>query len=195
MIDLATLKGMLGIPLTDTTRDTFLTMLVNFANKSILDVFNLTSAAVTSYTDRIDVDDDTTPALWTRRWPLVAVTSVTEATVLLDSTVYRGTEEGLIKLLGWNRYFSCGRDAVVVVYTAGWASNPADLVYAAGLIAVHGFNTAPRAGLQSEKIGQYSYQLGGASVAGGQDGGGGFGIPPEAERILASYKRVFTLPN
>jgi hypothetical protein len=190
---LAAVKALLGIPASDTSKDAMLTILVDAANRTVLDVFGLTSAAVTSYTDRIDVDDDSTAILLTRRWPLVAVTSVTEQGAVLASSKYSSNELGAIKLLTTGRFWAYGRESVVVVYTAGWSSVPADLAYAAGLIAAFGFNTAPKVGLQSERIGQYSYTLGSDSSA--SSGTGGFGIPPEAERILASWRRVFTLPN
>jgi hypothetical protein len=190
---LTAIKAVLGIPATDTTRDTLLQLLAQAANKSILDVFGLTSSEITSYTDYVEVDDDTTPVLFTRRWPVVSVTSITEAGAVLAASEYRVRDDGEIKLRGSGRFWACGRDSVQIVYTAGWSIVPDDLVWAATLIAVHAFNTAPKAGLQSERIGQYAYELGGASVAGGEGGGGGFGIPPEAERILANYRRVFAI--
>lgn len=193
-VTLATLKAFLGIPVADTTRDAMLQVLVDAANQQILDILNLSSTTVTAYQDRIDVDDESTPILMTRRWPVVAVSQVTENGTVVDPTTYSVNELGALKILG-TRFWGYGREAVVVDYTAGWAgSPPADLAYAAMLIAAFGSNTAGKAGLDSETIGQYSYRMGGGA-SGGSGGSGGFGIPPEAERILASWRRVFSLPN
>lgn len=194
MITLASLKAVLGIPTADTTRDVALQLIVDATNARVLAELGLTSVSVTAYEDRIDVDDDTTAILLLRRIPLVAITQVTEFGVVLDPSLYRADlEAGAVRLLG-HRFWGCGRDSVVVSYTAGWSGSPdAGLAYAAMLIAVFAANTASRAGLDSETIGQYSYRLsGGASASAGE---GGFGIPPEAERILASWRRVFALPN
>lgn len=193
---LATLKEMLGIPAADTSRDAFLTLLCGAADRQVLAILGLTSTASTTYVDKIDIDDEQTEAIFTRSWPVIAMTSVVEAGSTLAASEYSVTDYGLVKRLtdGW--YWAHGRESIVLTYTAGWTGSPPDdLVYAATLIAAHSFNTGPRSGLRAERIGQYSYELGGASVAGGTDGGGGFGIPPEAERILASWRRVFTLPN
>lgn len=204
--DLATLKGMLNIPTSDTSRDSYLTMLVNAANKQILDVFQLDSTDPTAYTDKVSFDDDSTPAFFTQRWPVLAVATVTELGTVVQSSQYSFNDLGLILrltgFLGANRYWrgafwQSGRESVVIDYTAGWATGtiPADLIYAATLMAAYSFNTAPKAGLSSEQIGQYSYQLGAGAVGSGSGAGGGYGIPPEAERILANYARVFQLPN
>lgn len=190
---LAAVKAALGILATDTTRDLAITQIVQAANKTVLNIFGLTTSEITTYTDYIEVDDETTPSLFTRRWPVVSMTSVTEAGSVLASTEYRVRDFGEVKLLGSGRFWACGRESVVLVYTAGWSVVPDDLVWAATLIALHAFNTAPKAGLKSEKIGQYAYDLGGASIAGADGGGGGFGIPPEAERILAEYRRPFVV--
>lgn len=191
---LPAVKAFLGIPASDTTRDAMLQVLVDAANQRVLDLLNLSASSVTAYQDKIDVDDDETAILMTRRWPVVTVTQVTENTVVVDPATYSCNELGALKLLG-TRFWTCGREAVVVSYTAGWSGAvPADLAYAAALIAVYGANTAAKSGLDSETIGQYSYKMG-AGAGSAAEGGGGFGIPPEAERILASWRRVFTLPN
>lgn len=198
-LDLTTLKGYLGIPASDTTRDTLLTALVDMSNAEMAAFFGLTTDAVTAYTDTIDVldVDDGIWQVWTRRYPVVAISSVTEAGSVVASTGYAlALDFGLVKRLGDLTSWAIGRSGVVIAYTAGFSAVPGDLKHAAALIAVHAFNTAPRSGLKSEKIGQYSYELGGASVAGGESGGGGFGIPPEAERILAKWRRPFAAtPN
>ncbi|MBU6287605.1 MAG: hypothetical protein KGS10_05530 [Chloroflexi bacterium] len=205
--DLTTLKGMLGIPAADTSRDVYLQLLVDMADQVVLDVFGLSSTAVTSYTDKIDILDDDLDTVWTSRWPVVAVTSyVEDGDALVEGTDFSVSPTGALKLLDeystpppaprLTRFYSVGREVLVVTYTAGWTgAPPADLRYAATLIAAYAFNTAQRAGLGGERIGQYSYTLAGGATGSGSGGPGGFGIPPEAERILASYRRVFALPN
>lgn len=195
MITLASLKAFLSIPSADTTRDGALQTIVDGANQIVLDELRLTSVSVTAYEDRIDVDDESTAILMLSRIPLVAITQVTDGGVVVDPSLYRAmVDTGAVKRLG-SSFWSCGREAVVVSYTAGWAGAPdAGLAYATMLIAAHAANTAPKSGLDSETIGQYSYRLADGSSS-GSGGAGGFGIPPAAERILSSWRRVFTLPN
>lgn len=198
MITLADLKAFLRIPTADTTNDAALTLIVGGVNSTLLKVFGgLSAVAVTSYTDRITVGDSSTSALWLRRWPVVAITSVVEDGDTLASSLYAFDGEiGMLRLVQQGRWFSCGRDSVVVTYTAGWAGAvDGDLVLAGVLMGAHAWNTGPRAGLSSERIGQYGYKLAGGSAA-GQDAAGGFGIPPEAERILSNYRRAVQVwPN
>lgn len=197
----ATLKAYIGIPSADTSRDVYLAALVDFANAELCAFFGLTTDAPTTYVDRIDVADSVdveTWQLWTRRYPVISITSVAEGSATLTSgTDYSlALDFGLVKRLGDLSAWSLGREEVVVTYVAGFATVPGDLAHAAALIAVQAYNTAARSGLRSETIGQYKYELGGASVAGGAGGGGGFGIPPEAERVLAKWRRPFVAtPN
>lgn len=195
-VTLAEAKAALGIPTSETSRDVALTAAVAAANAALLGIFGLTSDAVTAYEDELDVDDESTTSIWLSRWPVVEVTSITDDGETIDvADVKLWGEMGNISFRARptrsRRYWTQGVGTVAVSYTAGWSTVPDALKTAGLVIALHSFNTAPKAGLRAERIGAYSYELGGASVAGGQDGGGGFGIPPEAERILASYRRPF----
>lgn len=189
--DLATVKAALGIPTADTSKDARLAIWIAAANATVLGVFGLTATDETEYTDRITVDDDTTERLWLRRFPVLSVTSLLDGgeTLTEGTDFFVDKDLGLLCKLGLASFFHVGRLDLVCVYRAGWAAVPADLASAATLIAIEWYNLAPKAGLESERIGQYGYTIAAtqSSVAGA--GAGAFGIPVAAEMILAQYRR------
>lgn len=194
-VSLADVKALLRIPAGDTSRDVELQLYVDGANSHLYSVFGgLTDSVPTSYTDKITIEDAQTNAVWTRRWPVLS----SPAPVVLDSgntvasTDYRLSDLGLLRLLENFDHWSYGADQVQVTYTAGFAAGDpalAELRLAAAQIAIYNANTTVHAGMMRERIGQYEYELGGATV-GGAGGPGGFGIPASAERILANWTAV-----
>lgn len=194
-LELTTLKALMRIPTADTTRDVELQIYVDAANAHLYQLFGgLTAATVTSYTDRLTVDDWNTNALWTRRWPVLSspAAAVVSAGATVDTSLYRLDDLGLLRLLEGGNFWPFGIDQVVVTYSAGFATTDpalAELKMAAAHIAIYQANTFSHAGLRRESIGEYEYeQNDGAS--GGGDGSGGFGIPTVAERILANWTTV-----
>lgn len=197
-LELDTMKTALQIALTDTSRDAELQVYVDAANATLYEVFGgLLDSVPTEYIDAVTIDDTTTGAVWTRRWPLNALTTVVDKGATLDLAKLTSDDLGLVRLLNYSGGFSYGRDSVVITYDAGFdASDPrlAELKLAALLIAIYSVNTTSKAGFSGERIGQYSYTLAGGGSQG--VGAGGFGIPPQAERILAKYQRTLvTWPN
>jgi hypothetical protein len=69
-------------------------------------------------------------ALHPSRLPIVSVTSVVEGTRTLATSDYQIDGAALYRLSGAYRAHWCG-DPIVVSYTAGWATVPADLKWAA----------------------------------------------------------------
>lgn len=193
--DLASLKTMLRIPSADTSRDAELTLYVDYANAMLYDAFGgITDSAVTTYTDVISIDDSQQNSLWLRRYPLVSVTSLTQNGNVLASTNYSYTDLGCIRMMDGLTYFPFGTATVSVTYTAGFApGTPAlgELKIACLTLAAYAVNVASRAGISSEKIGQYSYDIGAAMGGLGNTAAGGFGMPPLVERILAKWDRSF----
>jgi hypothetical protein len=60
------------------------------------------------------------------------------------------------------------------------------------MLAIYNYNTEPKSGFDSEKIGQYQYKLGSAaSVGQGFGGAGAGGFPAHVARVLASWRRPF----
>jgi hypothetical protein len=193
--DLAGLKTMLRIPSADTSRDAELTLYVDYANAMLYDAFGgITDSAVTTYTDAISIDDSQQNSLWVRRYPLVSVTSLTQNGNVLASSAYSYTDLGCIRMKDGLMYFPFGTTTVSVTYTAGFAAGtPAlgELKIACLTLAAYAVNVASRAGISSEKIGQYSYDIGAAMGGLGNTAAGGFGMPPLVERILAKWDRSF----
>ena len=193
--DLAGLKTMLRIPSADTSRDAELTLYVDYANAMLYDAFGgITDSAVTTYTDVISIDDSQQNSLWVRRYPLVSVTSLTQNGNVLASSAYSYTDLGCIRMKDGLMYFPFGTTTVSVTYTAGFAAGtPAlgELKIACLTLAAYAVNVASRAGISSEKIGQYSYDIGAAMGGLGNTAAGGFGMPPLVERILAKWDRSF----
>jgi hypothetical protein len=198
--ELAVLKTMMRIPSSDTTRDSELQLYVDYANSYIYDCFGgISDSVVTSYTDVISVDDSQQNSLWLRRYPLVSVTSLTQNGNVLDPSQYSYTDLGCIRMVDGLTYFPFGTATVSVTYTAGFAvGNPAlgELRLAAVTLAAYAANIAARSGISSEKIGQYSYDIGAAMGGLGNTAAGGFGMPPIVERVLAKWDRQFMVfPN
>lgn len=193
--ELANLKTMLRIPSADTSRDAELQLYVDYANSMMYDVFGgVTDSAITTYTDTISIDESKQNSIWLRRYPLVSVTSLTQNGNVLDPTAYSYTDLGCIRMKDNMVYFPYGTATVSVTYTAGFAAGtPAlgELKIACLTLAAYAVNVAARAGISSEKIGQYSYDIGAAMGGLGNTAAGGFGMPPLVERILAKWDRSF----
>jgi hypothetical protein len=193
--DLSALKAMMRIPSADTSRDAELQIYVDYANGYIYGAMGgLTESVPTTYTDTFSVDESYQNAVITRRYPLISVTSVVDNGNTLDHSTYSFTDLGVIRQKNEWTYFSFGVSRVVVTYVAGFATgNPAlgELKVAALTLASYSANTSSRAGISSEKIGQYSYDIGAAQGGIGNAAPGGFGIPPMVERILAKWDRGY----
>ena len=201
-IDLATLKIRLRIPAADTTQDALLTGLVDSVNNELLNLFCLDACAETSYTDKYDVLDEV-PGIWLKRTPVTTVTSVTVDGTLQDGSTYYldetvGASMGSLRRKSGSAsntfwHFPVGPQIVEVVYSAGWVGGipDASLTSAAVSIAVWLYNTEPKVGLQSERIGQYSYKLASVAAGLGYGGANAGGMPAGAARVLSQWIRPF----
>ena len=176
--DSATLKTLLGIPAADTSQDARLTLLADAVDAELLGVFNLTSCDPTAYTLKYDFDMGGTRDVWLRAYPVISVDEVKfDGTVQTDDTYYLSNPKrfGLLSLTDASNItdpfirlarFPFGRQLLEVTHTAGWAGGvpPADLRAAAALMAIARYNMDRKTGFQGEKIGQYSYQMGGGGA-------------------------------
>lgn len=197
--DLPTLKAIMRIPALDTSRDVELAVYVDAANGMLYSLFGgLTDSAPTSYSEKVSIDDPITMAFHTRKWPVTAVATLEDNDSPVASTEFAFEDYGLVHLTDALAYFSFGRNIVEITYTAGFPpGHPglAELKLAATQIAAYNANVSAHGGVQKETIGQYSYELGAGAKDSGSAGGGGFGIPPSAERILANWTRPQVWPN
>ena len=178
------IKRMLGIPSAVTTHDDAISDLLDAVDQIVLDELNLTAAASTSYTDKLDITEGGQSMINTTRRPVLAVPSLkVDGTTYADGTDYKIDKSlGMIILMPIGSCFPIGTEMVEITYTAGFASVPADLVYAGNLIACSMFNQQSHVGFASEKAGSYTYSLG---------KGVGSSIPSLASRILNKHRRLF----
>jgi hypothetical protein len=201
-LDLDTLKTRLRIPLADTSQDVLLNGLVAAVNSELLGLFHLDDCPTQSYTTKYDVLDEV-PGLWLRQYPVRSITSVTVDGVLQDAATYYlderpGTIMGSLRRKAGGAsaafdYWPVGPQIVEVVHTAGWTGGTVDaeLTAAAVSIATWLYNTEPKTGLESERIGQYAYKLASGAAGIGYGGANAGGFPAGAARVLAQWLRPF----
>lgn len=181
------MKLMLGIPSAITDHDTVLATIADAVDSIVLGELGLTTASVTSYTEKINIENSVQNEFAVTYVPLVSITSLTVNSVLQsDSTGYEFTEWGAVRMLPVYNFLPTGRNVVEITYTAGFSSVPNDLKYAGSLIGCSMFNQQSHVGMKSEKVGEYQYTLGG--------NGTGSSIPALATRILGKYRRIFARP-
>ncbi len=192
--DTTKIKRMLGISnglCTGTTQyDDVIEDLRLAVDQIVLDELNLTTAAVTTYSERIDINFVGQNEIALNHRPVGSIVALTIGGQLqtLSTTVDDGgtyvlnSDLGVVKLTPLYVSFPTGRSVINVTYTAGFSSVPADLLYAGNLIAVSLFNQQSHVGFRSEKVGSYSYQM---------DSGIGSTIPQIAQRILNKHRRLF----
>ena len=201
-LDLATLKERLRIPAADTSQDDLLTGLVDSVNNELLGLFCLDQCDTMSYTVKYDVLDADISGLWLKQFPVRSVTSVTVDGSALDSDeFYLDERVGILGSLhrkvggavAGRAYWPVGPQVVEVTHTAGWDPGQMDaaLTSAAVSIAVWLYNTEPKTGLESERIGQYAYKLASGAAGIGYGGANAGGFPPGAARVLAQWRRPF----
>ena len=182
--DVARLKRMLGITTAITRFDDTLTDLQDAVDQIVLDEIGLTTSGLTTYTDYIDVTFGGTSAVALEYKPVSSIVALTISGQLqiIDVDYQLIPDIGVIKFIPLSVVLPTGRNVVEVTYTAGFASVPADLLYAGNLIAVSMFNQQAHLGYKMERSGDYQYQM---------EGGLGSTIPTLAQRILGKHRRLF----
>ena len=187
ILDANTVKSMLGIPTSITRYDTAISETLRATEQILADEIGLDDFVESTYTDKIDIDYIGVNEVSLSFAPVISVAGVTISKELqVDGTDYVINKKlGMIKLLPFYTYFPTGREVVEVTYTAGYATTsdiPSDLKYAGHLICCSLFNQQAHVGFQSERAGNYSYNLGNSK---------GSTIPEMARRILGKHRRVF----
>ena len=116
-------------------------------------------------------------------WDTYNNTSVYEYTEHTEYMIYK--VEGFIYLRGgWTR----GRRNFQITYNDGYETIPYDLRKACADLCSLMKNLGDRAGMVSEKMGNYSYQLGSQSGLGASIGG--LAIPAEILSLLVAYRVI-----
>lgn len=185
-------KTALGIPTADTTHDDLIDDLVAEVNGNMLSIFQLDQCDPQSYTRKYDIESET-EAFWLTPYPVISVDEVKYGDTVQTLTEFYLRNPGKFGLLSPTTdgaMFPVGRQAVEVTHTAGWATVPPELVRAATVLVVHGFNTDAKIGYDQERIGQYQYRI---AATGGAEGGATSpgGWPGAVQRALAPHLRAF----
>ena len=189
----AKVKAYLGI--SASTWDTILATLVTSASAIIQSYcrrqFN--SQTFTEYHDGADLQVPRAQII-VKNPPIISVTSVYDdldqpptwpAADLVSSDDYAVyLDEGIVELYP-DYTFGDGRRNVRVIYVGGYATVPTDIEQAANMLVANIFNRGRTGadGLQSERIGDYSYVRADAGVT-------SHGIPNDVRAILAPYRLV-----
>lgn len=188
---LAQVRALMKIPAGLTAGDYLLGLIIEGVEADILSQISCPAITATTYVERIDVEFEDEDDLPLEYRPIVGVHTVVDGgrTRPTDS-YYSPSSHGAVRLVNEGDYFTQGRQKVEVTYTAGWAggsTNPEvqDLVLAATLMVVRDANTGSHAGMLSETIGKYKYEVAGGDIT------KGFG-PADAqiESILSKYRRL-----
>lgn len=180
----ANLKTLLGI--SSTSQDSLLA-LIKASVEQFAKTYTGRDLLVTAYTEYYDGDDGA--ILRVNQHPIVSVTSIHtdpardfEAASLVPSDDIIGDARsyalGFIELLTYR--FLRGMKSVKVVYSAGYATVPADLSQAVMLIVAKQFKVA-----EKKMFAEGSYQVGNMTVTLSPDA-----FPKDAMKVLDSYRRV-----
>ena len=173
-------KTILGIPAGITQQDVKIGYMVAYANQQMLDEMDLESLDQ-SYDETLDVDTAATNSLKLQHTPVISVAALTNSDSLVDSDDYY-VKDGWIRLIGIGAYFTGGRQTVEITYRAGYAAVRADMELCADIMAVEDFNRGPKAGLQSERIGEYTYAMAKANAG---------PYSTTVDKILSKYRKAF----
>ena len=176
----ARVKRALGIPSAVTTHDTFIDELLTVADAEIIAYCGMAGLTETAVVEKYDIPDTYSNQFTLRNFPVSSITYVTSSgATLSESSYYLESRSGTLKLSNAGRFFPEGRQKVVVSYTYGYSTAPADLARAATIITASHFNRTRHSGMQSEGVGGYRYRVSDQAV------------PSAAQSLLAKYKRLF----
>ncbi len=171
-------KALLGIPSAVTDHDTLIDTLIDVVDEEIKGFCGIEALDSTSITEKFDIRKPTRE-IRLSTFPVISITSVAFADTTLDTAEYfLNKETGYVRLTGLNSFFSESNQQLVVTYSAGFSSIPADLSHAGTILAAAHFNGGRHAGMLYEQTATYRFRR-------------REGLPEEVMRILARYRRVF----
>lgn len=190
----ARIKAHVGIPAGVTQHDARIGYAVDAVDSILLPLLGLDpiTGSVTQqwYSDRIDIEGPDEDRVGLAHYPLVAgsIAAVTnDGTALATTDWYTRDKVGEVVLTGDGSFFAEGKQKVVVTYQAGYPSVPGALSLAGDAIGAWVFNQLPKAGFESERIGEVGYSARGNG--GGMDESD---LPPMIRRLIAGYRRTGT---
>jgi hypothetical protein len=177
----ARVKRELRIPAGVTTWDLLIDDIVVQAHASILTRLDLAGKTVQTYSETLDIEGFRVSQIALRHRPTVAIAALTDSGTAVAAENY-ALRSGWLKLKGPGACFTGGVGEVDVTYTAGFASDPEDLIEAETLEACRRWNTGPKTGLGEERTGRYTW-------IGAKTGEARARI----DEILAAYERIVPL--
>lgn len=182
------LHNLAGLPFGVTFHDAALGLCADIANSQVFARIGQPALGLITRTEYPEVSGENQYRIVLRRWPVASVVAVTNGGSAVASDQYRINEDGYLDLvqgtIGSRTYLAAWSTIpgdVAVTYLHGWTDTtvPDALRGAADLIGLQLFRRIKHAGLDSETIGKHRVDLSSTSM------------PPEAERMLASYVDVF----
>jgi len=180
LVTLALAKDYLDIPIADTTKDTRVTRLINFAS-ALIESYCERKFEFQTFTEFHDGRNNN--QLLLRQWPAQKPSSVSVSNAweyndgVVDSSIYDVVEETTLVLR--SGFFSSGYRNVKVVYQAGYATIPYDIQEAC-LMLVLLFEQKRN----DKRVGVNSKSKQGENISFVED------IPEDIQRILEKYKRL-----
>ena len=175
----ASIKQVLGIPTAITEHDDYVDVLVAVVDTEILGYTGISALTQTTFTEKHDVTEQGQSQVLLRNFPVSSVSSMKlGGTTVATGDYYLDSDIGVIRLTTLGATFSTGRQNIEVEYSAGYATVPNDLSYAASLLAASHFNGGRHAGMLYEQVGTYRYRR-------------REGLPEDVINILSRYRRIF----
>ncbi len=178
-------KQHIGIASTNTDNDAVLSALLD-ASSAAMETWVGRKFAQATYTE--DYNGEERNSLNLKHWPVISVTSLHDdpdrdfnsGTLIDAADYYVDLESGLIELViddSDDSYFTAATRNVRVVYVAGYATIPDDVIRACVLWTAALYANRTHIGLMSESIGGYSYTRAKFDDA-----------PEEAQALLKKYR-------
>lgn len=172
------------------TDSDYMNTLINFASDFIERYCNRKFKAADYISEVYDGNGET--ELYLKNAPINSVTTIANWDSYNNKSSYEYTEHTEYMIYGEEGYiylrskWVSGRRNFQITYNGGFETIPYDLRKACADLCSLMKNHGDKAGLQSEKIGNYSYSLGaGSSVT-----IGGLAIPAETLSILVNYRII-----
>jgi hypothetical protein len=131
------------------------------------------------------------------KYPVTTLTSVilwdtfnnSALTTYTQYTDYLLHDDGSTGMIWLRQGFVLGINNYRITYTAGYTNIPYDLKYATCLLAYHVYKNSGKVGMDSERIGNYSYKMSaqGKNSIEGKNSIGGLSVPSEILSMIEMY--------
>lgn len=182
------LHSLAGLPFGVTFHDSALAICADIANSQVFARIGQPALGLITRTEYPEVSGENQYRIVLKRYPVSSVVAVTNGGSAVAADQYRISEDGYLDLvqgtIGSRAYLAAWSTIpgdVAVTYLHGWTDTtvPEALRGAADLIGLQLFRRIKHAGMDAETVGKHRVELSATPM------------PPEAERLLATYADVF----